>query len=125
MKTTDIRNQALAFALAIAERDGVQGLREEISRRGIANISLLVPSREYCEAKAEMMLNASILMQALCLSILNKHFDFGKLEADRFRRLMDEEAERIIAAGVKGKNELIDEVNEKLGINLSKIKEKK
>ena len=99
MKTTDIRNQALAFALAIAERDGVQGLREEISRRGIANISLLVPSREYCEAKAEMMLNASILMQALCLSILYKHFDFGKLEADRFRRLMDEEAERIIAAG--------------------------
>ena len=66
----DARNQGMKYALDIAEKYGIEGLRDEISMRNIANVSVLIPAREMQKVKRDITERTIDVIAALSISVL-------------------------------------------------------
>lgn len=83
-KEKQIRDQAMAYALRIAEKYGIEGLKEEISQRGINNISILAPAKEMMKAKVDITERVVDLVSGLAIETLINGFDFTPKQTNDF-----------------------------------------
>lgn len=78
------RNDGLAMALTIAERDGIPALREEIRFRGVTNIHTSIAKKELNAASQKIKEMTLDTMLVLAVATLHDEFDFGAKRCQRF-----------------------------------------
>ena len=78
------RNDGLAIALTIVERDGIEGLRKEIRFRGVTNIHTSMAKKELNEAARKIKEMTLDTMLVLAVATLHDEFDFGAKRCQRF-----------------------------------------
>lgn len=83
-KEQQARNDGMALALRIAEKDGIDGLREEIRRRGLQNYSLNVPQKELDKAKTVITQRTIDMVMAIGCLTLHDEFGFSQKRLQRW-----------------------------------------
>ena len=78
------RNDGLAMAMTIAEREGIPALREEIRFRGVTNIHTSIAKKELNEASQKIKEMTLDTMLVLAVATLHDEFDFGTKRCQRF-----------------------------------------
>lgn len=78
------RNDGLAMALTIAERDGIAALRDEIHFRGVTNIHTSIAKKELNAASQKIKEMTLDTMLVLAVATLHDEFDFGAKRCQRF-----------------------------------------
>ena len=78
------RNDGLAMALIIAERDGLAALRDEIHFRGVTNIHTSIAKKELNAASQKIKEMTLDTMLVLAVATLHDEFDFGAKRCQRF-----------------------------------------
>ena len=78
------RNDGLAMALTIAERDGLAALRDEIHFRGVTNIQTSIAKKELNAASQKIKEMTLDTMLVLAVATLHDEFDFGAKRCQRF-----------------------------------------
>lgn len=91
------RNDGLAMALTIAERDGVGALREEIHFRGVTNIHTSIAKKELNAASQKIKEMTLDTMLVLAVATLHDEFDFGAKRCQRFIDRMVKKADCMLA----------------------------
>ena len=79
-----VRNDGLAMALTIAERDGLAALRDEIHFRGVTNIHTSIAKKELNAASQKIKEMTLDTMLVLAVATLHDEFDFGAKRCQRF-----------------------------------------
>lgn len=92
-KEEQARNDGIVFALAIVQKYGIDGLKEEVKRRGLQSYSLNVPQKELDKVKQDV--SGQVLRYILAVGCLKLHdlFGFGRDRCMRWLNAMDTFAE--------------------------------
>lgn len=115
----DIRNQALKYALRIAEEEGIEGLREEINRRGIMGLSLLAPAKEVSKLKYEITVRVVDIIKIFAIYVTLNEFNFTKEDVEKFDNQFNELCAQALVNSEKSFEEMRAYVYEKTGLNLT------
>ena len=78
------RNEGMAYALRIAEQDGIEALRADLERRNILGLKLQIPKKQLDLASnriKEQTVNRVMIMAAM---VLRDEFEFGGKRLGRF-----------------------------------------
>lgn len=78
------RNDGLAMALRIVEKDGIEGLRREIKFRGVTGIHTTLAKKELDQASKQIKEMTLDTMIVLAVATLHDEFDFGQKRCQRF-----------------------------------------
>ena len=79
------RNDGMSFALRIAERNGVEGLRQEIKARGIMNIPMEHSIKEVNEFAQRVRQETFDSIMVMAFMTLKDEFGFGKKRLEQFQ----------------------------------------
>ena len=79
------RRQGMEYALKIAKEKGIEGLEQEIKRRGRTVAPCLVPQKEMDEFTLKVKQNATGVVTALSEMVLRDKFGFGTTRMNRFK----------------------------------------
>lgn len=111
------RREGMAYALRIAEKDGLDGLKEEIEKRKITGLDLNVSHKEMEEATQQMRNMMMDTIMSFSMGILHDEFGFGH---DRLQRFMDrfEAGAELLNSGAITWQQIIENTQETTGINL-------
>ena len=112
------RNDGLAMALTIAEREGIPALREEIRFRGVTNIHTSIAKKELNEASQKIKEMTLDTMLVLAVATLHDEFDFGTKRCQRFIDRMIQKADCILD-DMTTWQDYIDAIEAEMGIRLS------
>ena len=115
----EIRNQALNYALKIAENYGVEGLRDEISRRQIMKYSLLAPAKEIQKIKVEITERTVDIVTSITLDTLMEKFNFDKDMANIFYSEFNKMVAVILTDTEDNLENLTERVANKTGIKVN------
>lgn len=111
------RNQGMSFALRVAERNGVEGLRQEIKARGIMNIPLehsLKEVNEFAQRVREDTFNAVMVMAFMTLK---DEFGFGNKRLERFQERFKTKTD-CLAENYLTWQDMVDTIQKENGIDL-------
>ncbi len=72
------RNEGMAFALQIAEKRGLEGLREECRFRGATNVPSQIPKEVYDEYEQRVKVCTIDTVMSMSLIALVDAFGFGR-----------------------------------------------
>lgn len=111
------RNEGLAYALRIAEVDGVEGLKREVESRRVTGISINVSHKELEEACASMRMMMFDTMRMCVIGILTDRWGFGAKRIGQFMDDFDEACE-LLDKGVIEWQGIRDRINERYGMYL-------
>ena len=89
------RRQGMEYALKIAKEKGIEGLEQEIKRRGRTVAPCLVPQKEMDEFTLKVKQNATGVVTALSEMVLRDKFGFGTTRMNRFRDYINNLADSI------------------------------
>lgn len=112
------RNDGLAMALTIAEREGIPALREEIRFRGVTNIHTSIAKKELNEASQKIKAMTLDTMLVLAVATLHDEFDFGAKRCQRFIDRMIQKADCMLD-DMATWQDYIDAIEAEMGIRLS------
>lgn len=115
---TEARNQALRYALKIAEERGVEGLREEITKRGIMNLSTLAPAREIFDMEVEVTKRTIDVVMLFTIDLLTREFGFDEYDARQYQDKFQELTYQIQLNPEKSVDELAKEVAKRVGFDI-------
>ena len=90
------RNDGLAMALMIVERDGVDALREEIQFRGVTGIHTALAKKELDKATHQIKERTLSTMLVISVATLHDEFEFGAKRCQRFIDRMNLKAECLV-----------------------------
>lgn len=110
----DGRAEGMSYALRIAEKDGIEGLREECRKRNITGLNLNVSHKEL-ELATEQMRNMMFdTFMAFTIGILHDVWGFGP---DRTQQFMDKfmEGAELMEQGVISWQQIIDNTYDAVG----------
>ena len=112
------RMEGMAYALRIAEKDGIEGLREELLKRNITKINLNVSHKELEKATEQMRNMMFDTFMAFTVGILHDVWGFGP---DRTQKFMDkfQEGAELMEQGVITWDEIIENAYEVVGKKLA------
>ena len=85
----------MEYALKIAKEKGIEGLEQEIKRRGRTVAPCLVPQKEMDEFTLKVKQNATGVVTALPEMVLRDKFGFGTTRMNRFKDYINELADSI------------------------------
>lgn len=111
------RNDGLAMALTIAEREGIPALREEIRFRGVTNIHTSIAKKELNEASQKIKAMTLDTMLVLAVATLHDEFDFGAKRCQRFIDRMIMKADCMLD-DMATWQDYIDAIEDEMGIRL-------
>ena len=123
-KLHQYRNDGLAFAMKIIEKDGVEGLKKEIQNRK----AFFVPfdfGREECKVMYSMLAERILATyNSVALFTLHDRWGFGKRRLERFRDDFNEQCDMINDWDKFGERyvtikDMADELCDKYGIELN------
>lgn len=111
------RREGMAYAARIVEKDGLEGLQEEIKKRNITGLDLNISHKEMEIATQQMRNTMMDTIMAFSMGILHDEFGFGH---DRLQKFMDrfEDGADLLNSGVITWNDIIKNTEESTGINL-------
>lgn len=118
-KEKEIRDQALKYALRIAEEEGIEGLREEINRRGIMGLSLLAPAKEVAKIKYDITARVIDIIKIFAIYIMLTEFNFEKDEIQQFDNEFNELCAQALINTEKSFEEMRAYVYERTGLNIT------
>lgn len=112
------RREGMLYAARIVEKDGLEGLQEEIKKRGISGININVSHKEMEAATGQMRNMMMDTIMAFSMGILHDRFGFGH---DRLQKFMDAfvEGADLLNSGTITWNDIIDNTEESTGIKLT------
>lgn len=123
-KMHQYRNDGLAFAMKIIDKDGVDGLKKEVQNRK----AFFIPfdfGREECKAMYSMLAERILATyNSVALFTLHDKWGFGKKRLERFRDDFNEQCEMISTWDRFGEHyvtikDMADELCSKYGIDLN------
>lgn len=91
------RTDGLTLELKIVERDGIEGLRQEIKFRNQTGINTSLAVKELDAASGQIKLMTLDTMTVLTTISLHEEFDFGAKRCQRLLNRMTKKAENILA----------------------------
>lgn len=85
-----LRNEGMAYALAIAKKDGVEELERQVKIRGAAKVSLRFTKEELRESMRTMSERIYANQLTLWYAVFHDKMGFGKDRMQRLKRWYDE-----------------------------------
>ena len=112
------RMEGLVYAERIVSKDGIEGLREEIKKRGCSGVSINVSHKEMEKATSQMRNMMLDTVMSMSMGILHDKFGFGH---DRLQKFMDafQDGAELLNDGVITWQQIIDNTEEVTGIHLT------
>jgi hypothetical protein len=112
------RMEGLVYAERIVSKDGIEGLREEIKKRGCSGMSINVSHKEMEKATSQMRNMMLDTVMSMSMGILHDKFGFGH---DRLQKFMDafQDGAELLNDGVITWQQIIDNTEEVTGIHLT------
>lgn len=111
------RREGMAYALRIVEKDGIEGLKEEIEKRKITGLDLNISHKEMEEATQQMRNMMMDTIMAFSIGILHDIFGFGHKRATRFKENFEAGAD-LLNSGAISWQQIIENTEETTGIQL-------
>ena len=90
------RREGMAYALKVAKEKGVDGLEEEMKRRGVSIAPCILPEKELDEFVMKVKENATGTVTAMAEYVLRNKFDYGRKRMERFKFHMNDLADSIL-----------------------------
>jgi len=113
----DARNQGMRYALDIVEKSGIESLRDEISMRNIADVSVLVPAREMQKVKRDVTERTIDVVAALSVSVL-LDMGFAPDMAKQYYAAFLRKTVEVVTDPDRNMTFLTDEIYKKTGIDI-------
>ena len=79
------RMDGMAYALRIAQKEGVEGLEKDLKRRGITGISLPASHKEIDRELDKIKMQILDTVLAMSCMVLRDNFSFGTKRLNRFK----------------------------------------
>ena len=79
------RMDGMAYALRIAKREGIEGLEEELKRRGITRVNLPASHKEIDQELDKIKMQVLDTVLAMSCLVLRNEFCFGEKRLNRFK----------------------------------------
>lgn len=79
------RMDGMAYALRIAKREGIEGLEEELKRRGITGVNLPASRKEIDRELDKVKMQVLDTVLAMSCLVLRNEFCFGEKRLNRFK----------------------------------------
>lgn len=114
----EARNQALKYSLQIVEERGINGLREEITKRGIMNLSILAPAREIFDMKVKVTARTIDVVMLFTIDLLTREFGFDEYDAMVYKEKFKELTAQLEKNPETSVDELAKEVSERVGFDI-------
>lgn len=111
------RRDGMAYALKVAAEKGVEGLADEMKRRGISLAPCTIPQKDLDAFTAKVKNNTIDTITALSAYILHDKFGFGNKRLDRFINYTNEFADSICTDWLTVED-IIGVIKEETGIDL-------
>lgn len=112
------RNDGLAMALRIVEKDGIEGLRREIKFRGVTGIHTTLAKKELDQASKQIKEMTLDTMIVLAVATLHDEFDFGQKRCQRFMDRLELKAGCLID-DLATWTDYIKAIKDEIGLELS------
>lgn len=111
------RNEGMDYALRIVKKDGIEGLEEEIKKRGITGISVNLSHKEMEQATTQMRNMMFDTFLCFTVGILHDVYGFGK---DRTQKFIDKfiEGTALLEEGTLTWQQIQENTKEVLGKDL-------
>ena len=114
------RNEGMVFALEIVKKGGVEALEEEIRKRRLSGIHLLVPQSELDKAKATITYRTMDILSAVGMLVLHDKFGFGKKRCNRFKHWLIEKTDALLDPKMEvSMDDYVRTISEELGIDVT------
>ena len=112
------RNEGMVFALQIVKSGGVEALEEEIRKRNLSGLHLLVPQSELDKAKVKITYRAMDILSAVGMLVLHDKFGFGKKRCNRFKHWLIEKTDALLDPKMEvSLEDYVRTIGEELGID--------
>ncbi|MGN0416952.1 hypothetical protein [Anaerostipes faecalis] len=79
------RMDGMAYALRIAKKEGIEGLEEELKRRGITGMNLPASHKEIDQELDKIKMQVLDTVLAMSCLVLRDEFNFGAKRLNRFK----------------------------------------
>lgn len=112
------RNEGMAFALQIAEKKGIDGLREECRFRGATSVPSQIPKEVYDEYEQRVKSCTIDTVMSMSLIALVDSFGFGKKRLERFRDEFEHYCQQLVGEYVSWPD-IVEALKEEKGVDIS------
>ena len=114
-KEEQARRDGMAYALKVAKEKGIDGLEDEIKRRGCSIAPCTIRQKELDELKKNISDNAIVSITAMSAYVLRWKFGFGD---NRFKDYVNDLADSIVRDYLTV-DDILQELKNDYGIDLS------
>lgn len=115
--TTQARMDGMAYALRIAQKEGVEGLEKELKRRGITGINLPVSHKEIDKELEKIKMQVLDTVLAMSCMVLRSDFGFGKRRLDKFKEQFNFNTECLMDGHITWAD-ILETIKDEVGIEL-------
>lgn len=123
-KEEQARRAGMAYALKIAKEKGIDGLEEELKRRGALNAPITLPQKELDAFTTNVKIHTIGTITTLAEYVLRNKFDFGNRgrngqmgRMDKFKHWMNFYAESVVEDYLTI-DDMVENLNEETGVDL-------
>lgn len=117
-KEEQARRDGMAYALKVAKEKGIDGLEDEIKRRGCSIAPCTISQKELNELKKNISDNAIVSIAAMSAYVLRWKFGFGDKRINRFKDYVNDLADSIVRDYLTV-DDILEELKNDYGIDLS------
>lgn len=117
-KEEQARRDGMAYALKVAKEKGIDGLEDEIMRRGCSIAPCTIRQKELDELKKNISDNAIVSITAMSAYVLRWKFGFGDKRINRFKDYVNDLADSIVRDYLTV-DDILEELKNDYGIDLS------
>lgn len=117
-KEEQARRDGMAYALKVAKEKGIDGLEDEIKRRGCSIAPCTIRQKELNELKKNISDNVIVSITAMSAYVLRWKFGFGDKRINRFKDYVNDLADSIVRDYLTV-DDILQELKNDYGIDLS------
>lgn len=117
-KEEQARRDGMAYALKVAKEKGIDGLEDEIKRRGCSIAPCTISQKELNELKKNISDNAIVSITAMSAYVLRWKFGFGDKRINRFKDYVNDLADSIVRNYLTV-DDILEELKNDYGIDLN------
>lgn len=112
------RNEGMAFALQIAEKKGIEGLKEECRFRGATHVPSQIPKEVFDEYEQRVKACTIDTVMSMSFIALVDSFGFGKKRLERFRDEFEHYCRQLVGEYVTW-SDIVEALKEEKGVDIS------
>lgn len=116
-KDEQLRREGMSYALRVAKEKGVDGLEEELARRGASEVPIRITQAQISQYSQAVKHNVVFYMGVMVRGILLDKFDFNEEQLKAFNAYLEERSE-CISGDYTTWEEQINILNEECGLEI-------